>query len=86
MQDQTSRREAMREIDQLERVVLHLLLENEHPGLWSEAEVARAIGSELRAAHALVSLHAAGLIHRLEHFVFPTRPASRFRELEDAGG
>jgi hypothetical protein len=31
--------------------------------------------------HALVSLHSAGLIHRLEEFVFPTRAAVRFWEL-----
>jgi hypothetical protein len=46
--------------------------------------VAQAIGSDVKAAHALVSLHAAGLIHRCEEYVFPTRPARRFHELEEA--
>jgi hypothetical protein len=45
---------------------------------------AQALGSEVRAAHALVSLHAAGLIHRLEEFVFPTRAAVRFWQLENS--
>jgi hypothetical protein len=36
----------------------------------------------LHAAQALVSLHAAGLIHRLEDFVFATRSAMRFASLE----
>jgi len=52
-------------------------------GVWSEREVAQAIGSDVRAAHALVSLPASGLIH-LEAFVFPTRAAVRFHQLEEA--
>jgi hypothetical protein len=34
-------------------------------------------------AHALVSLHAAGLVHRCREFVFPTRAAARFHQLEN---
>jgi hypothetical protein len=85
MQDQTSPRDATAELDQLERVVLHLLLDAGSHGLWSEREVAQAIGSDVRAAHALVNLHSSGLIHRLEEFVFATRPARRFHQLEEAG-
>jgi hypothetical protein len=85
MQDQTSPREAAAELDQLERVVLHLLLDTRSPGILSEREVAQALGSEAHAAHALVSLHASGLIHRLEEFVFPTRAAVRFGQLERGG-
>jgi hypothetical protein len=85
MQDQTSPRDAAAELDQVERVVLHLLLETETAGVWSEHEVAQAIGSDVQAAHALVSLHSSGLIHRLEEFVFPTRAARRFNQLEEVG-
>jgi hypothetical protein len=73
------------ELDQLERVVLHLRLGAPTSGIWSEREVAQALGSDVRAAHALVKLHADGLIHRLEEFVFPTRAAVRFHQLEEAG-
>jgi hypothetical protein len=83
MQDQTSRRKATDEMDELERVVLHLLLDEQVPGLWSEDEVADAVGSEAMAAHARVSLHAAGLVHRCREFVFPTRAAGRFHQLEN---
>jgi predicted transcriptional regulator len=82
MQDQPNPRDAAAELDQLERVVLHLLLEAGPPGILSEREIAQAIGSEDRAAYALVELHSAGLIHRLEEFVFATRAAVRFSELE----
>jgi hypothetical protein len=87
MQDQTSPRDAAAELDQLERVervVLHLLLDDTRTGILSEQEVAQAIGSNDRAAYALVRLHSAGLIHRLDEFVFPTRAAARFWQLEGA--
>ncbi len=71
-------------MDEIEHVVLHLLLDNQRPSLWSEQEVALAIGSDMKAAHALVGLHAAGLVHRCHEFVFPTRAAARFNELEGA--
>ena len=83
MQDQTSPRDVAAEFDQVERVVLNLLLDSETAGVWSEREVAQALGSDVRAAHALVSLHSSGLIHRLEEFVFPTRAARRFWQLEE---
>jgi len=62
---------------------LHLLLDDQTAGVCSEREVAQAIGSEVRAARALVSLHACGLIHRLEEFVFASRAAVRFHQLEE---
>jgi hypothetical protein len=86
MQDQPNSRDAAAELDQLERVVLHLLLESETSGIWSEREVAQAVGGEAYAAFALVNLHADGLIHRCNEFVFPTRPAVRFWELEEGVG
>jgi hypothetical protein len=86
MQDQPSPHDVAAELDQVERVVLHLLLETRTAGVWSEREVAQALGSDVRAAHALVNLHADGLIHRLEEFVFPTRAAARFWQLEEGTG
>jgi hypothetical protein len=47
MQDQTSPRDAAAELDQLERVVLHLLLDAGSPGILSEREVSQAIGSDV---------------------------------------
>jgi hypothetical protein len=38
-----------------------------------------------RAAHALVSLHAAGVIYRVREFVFAPRAAVSFRELNEEG-
>ena len=43
--------------------------------LWSDEEVARAIGDPVASADALGALHRAGLVHRLGGFVFATRPA-----------
>jgi hypothetical protein len=86
MQDQTNPRDAAAELDQLERVVLHLLIDSGAAAIWSEREVAQAVGGEAHAAFALVNLHADGFIHRCNEFVFPTRAAVRFWELEEVGG
>lgn len=83
MQDQPSPLDAEAELDQLERVVLHLLLDAGGPGILSEREIAQALDSEAHAAFAVVNLHADGLIHRCNEFVFPTRAAARFKKLED---
>jgi hypothetical protein len=82
MQDQTNPRDPAAELDQLERVVLHLMLDGETAGIWSEREVAQAVGGEAHAAYALVNLHADGLIHRCTEFVFATRAAVRLWQLE----
>jgi hypothetical protein len=83
MYDQTSPRDVVAELDQLECIGLHLRLDAETTGVWSEREVAQAIGSDAHAALALVSLHTWGLILRLEEFVFPTRAAARFSQLQE---
>jgi hypothetical protein len=82
MQDQPTRRSPAADMDQVEHVVLSLLLNSEPVGLWSVAEVSRALGSEIATEDAIVGLHAAGLVHRCHEFVFPTRPAVRLGELE----
>jgi predicted transcriptional regulator len=53
--------------------VLGLLLSTDR--LWSAEEVGREIGDPVEAADSLARLHGAGLVHRLQDFVFPTRAA-----------
>jgi hypothetical protein len=81
MQVQANTPAAERHGDEAQFLVLLLLLEPGGPALWSVAELARELGCELAAAGALVRLHAAGLVHRREEFVWATRAASRFSEL-----
>ena len=81
MQDQPSSAGVEQGCDRVERVVLDLLLDRDHRGPWSVAEIGREIGCELAAADAVVGLHAAGLVHRVHEFVFVTRTAARFDQL-----
>jgi hypothetical protein len=62
--------------------VLNLLLTSYQPGLWSVDEVARAIGNPLAVTDAVMRLESDGLIHRQGDFVFPTRAAIRFNEIQ----
>lgn len=84
MQDQTTSASAC-EFDALQHTLLDLLLTDESPGLWSNEEIAVAMGDPVVAVDAVDTLHAAGLLHRLGDFVFPTRAAARYRRLEQAG-
>lgn len=68
-------------LDEAERAVLYLLLRPAPTGLFSTQEIAREIGAPITAGIAIAGLHAAGLAHRLEEFVFATRAAARFHEL-----
>jgi hypothetical protein len=77
MRDQSSCTSVARELDRAERAALDLLLTSGGPGLWSMAELARALGSEVLAADAVAGLSAAGLVHRHGEFVFATRAAVR---------
>jgi hypothetical protein len=72
------------EDDVAERGVLSVLMNSETPGLWSEAEVARELGDRLAVIDAICALQAAGLVHRCQGFVFPTRAAARFDKLEQS--
>jgi hypothetical protein len=82
MRDQRSGTPAVgRRSDEVQFLVLALLLDRECPGPWSVQELAREVGCELLAADAVVGLHAAGLAHRCEELVFPSRAASRFCQL-----
>ena len=55
--------------------VLSMLLHADAPWPWTVDEVTREIGDAIAVADSLARLYGAGLIHRLEGFVFPTRPA-----------
>jgi hypothetical protein len=83
MQDQPIGPDAEPTCDEAERVVLSLLLDSEFSGPWSMQELVREIGSELRVAVALLSLHGAGLVHRSQEFVWATHAAARFSQLAD---
>jgi predicted transcriptional regulator len=83
MQDESSRRTPAEQMDQMQNVVLHALLDDEVPGLWTVQEVATAVGNESEAEDALMWLHMAGLVHRHEQFVWPRRTAGRAMQLAD---
>ncbi len=84
MRDQRSSTDVGLADDYLERVVLTLLLDSKTSRPWSVQELAREIGNELRATDAIVSLQAAGLVHRCHEFVWASRSAVRFHQLADA--
>jgi hypothetical protein len=81
MPDQTNPPGAAAALDRAERAVLGLLMDPDAPDLWSVAEVAQALGNEIEALDALVSLHATGLIHRCHEFVFVTGSTLRLTQL-----
>ena len=60
--------------------VMELLLDD-HPGVWSVAEVERMIGDPPAARDALARLAAAGLVHRCAEFAFATRAAAHSHAL-----
>ena len=62
----------------VDQAVLAVLLDPDGV-LWSVDEVAREIEGD--TTDALARLYGAGLIHRLEGFVFATRPAVRAAQL-----
>ncbi len=77
--------------DSFDEALLGLLID-EHPGLWSIAELSRSLTSSAQAAatgeiethdteDAIERLHAAGLIHRIGGFVFATRVAHAAQRL-----
>jgi hypothetical protein len=69
--------------EQAEAAILGLLLNFEAGSLWSVDELVRQLSaSRLEVIDGLTSLHAAGLIHRVDDFVFVTRAASSFDRLE----
>jgi hypothetical protein len=66
-----------------EGAILALLLNFDAGSLWSVEELIRQLSaSRLEVIDGLASLHAAGLIHRMGDYVFATRAASTFDQLE----
>jgi hypothetical protein len=65
----------------VEGAILGLLTDHEAQRPWSEDEVAREIGDPLDTTDAIRRLYAAGLVHRLDGFVFATRAATRSAEI-----
>lgn len=61
-------------------LVLDLLL-IEHNGLWSIDELKHLVGDEPGVEDAIARLHALGLIHRLENYVFAGRAAAHVHKL-----
>jgi hypothetical protein len=83
MQDQRTQSHVARQFDQTDRVVLELLLGRDFPGPWSVRELGQALGDEIAAMDAISELNRAGLMHRLEGFVFASWPAARYMRLAD---
>jgi len=66
-----------------EGAILGLLLNFEAGSLWSVEELVRQLSApRLDVMDGLANLQAAGLIHRVDEFVFATRAASTFDRLE----
>jgi hypothetical protein len=61
--------------EQREKTVLNLLLGDEHDYPWSIDELVQMIGDRIDTIDAVCRLEAAGLMHRLGEFVFPTLAA-----------
>jgi hypothetical protein len=64
-----------------QEAVLGLLLQRDGPGIWSEDELARAVGKPMDVEDAIVRLYGEGLIHRLDGFVFATRAAIHYEKI-----
>ena len=81
MQDQPIDVDVGQTDEQGEREVLALLLESSLPEPWSVWELGLQIGSDVRAADAVMRLHAADAVHLCHEFVWPTRAAARSHQL-----
>jgi len=81
MQDHSSLSVLKLEKDRRERDVLESLLESRSGWPLSVKEIALMVGDDVLAVEAVAGLHASGLVHRNEEFVFPTRAAARYHEL-----
>jgi hypothetical protein len=67
--------------EQRDSTVLNLMLCDGSGFAWSVEELARTIHSRIDAVDAVRRLEAAGLVHRIGEFVFPTLAARRADEL-----
>jgi len=76
MQDQPIGPDGGAAHDEVEREVLALLMDSR-----SAQELGLEIGNDLVATDAVMRLHAAGLVHLCDGFVWPTWPAVRLHRL-----
>jgi len=67
--------------EQTEATILTLLLNPKVQRPWAVDEVIREIGRPDDTTDAIARLHAAGLVHRLDEFVFATRAALRLDQI-----
>ena len=65
---------------QLDARILDLLV-HDHIGLWSIDELQQLMDSPIAVEDSLARLHALGLIHRLESYVFASRAAAHVHRL-----
>lgn len=69
-----------------ELCVMTLMLDENSSYPWSTDELIRMMdGNRVSVLDAINNLQAAGLLHRIDQFVWPTLTARRTDELEDAG-
>jgi hypothetical protein len=64
-----------------EQTILTLVLSGSQ-SIWSVEELVSEIGRRMDTVDALAALQAAGLLHQCNDFVFATRAALRFDELD----
>jgi hypothetical protein len=64
-----------------EQTILTLVL-SDGQSIWSVEELVSEIGRRMDTVDALAALQAAGLVHRCHDFIFATRAALRFDELD----
>lgn len=74
MQDQASRSAVEQDVATDREIMDFLLIDR--PGLWSEGEIARELGDPVAAQDGIGRLARAGLVHRLDGFVFAARAAN----------
>jgi hypothetical protein len=80
MQDQSNETPSEQE-HRTEQTVLILLLTGGQ-SIWSVEELVSEVGRRVETVDALAALHAARLIHCCHDFVFATRAALRFDQIE----
>jgi hypothetical protein len=69
--------------EQAEAVILSMLLNPDGGCIWSVEELVRELSSSrLQVEDGLAGLQGAGLVHRVDEFVFATRAAWRFDGLD----
>jgi hypothetical protein len=80
MQDQSNETPAEQD-HRTEQTVLVMLL-GDGQRIWSLDELVSEIGRRMETVDALAALQAAGLVQRCNEFVFATRAALRFDEID----